>query len=183
MDLDAYERQALSGGYPTLYGYPLVAPREHVELIHRDLDRSAYPPPVRLASVVAQGPVDPHRCAATTPAGRRLRCLGFYHGHRLDWYINVQAPYRRTPDGFDTLDHGIDIVVHNDGWQWKDRHDVAEQVAGGRLTKTEANTVWSAANRVATALNRGLRWWLPRWARWQPTRTQIRPDPKPNQPA
>lgn len=94
---------------------------------------------------------------------------GFFHGRRMHhWYINFQAPFRRTADGFDTLDHGLDIVIRGDRWGWKDRDDVAEHVRTGRLTSAEADAVWAAADRVATALDRGERWWLPAWARWQP---------------
>ena len=94
---------------------------------------------------------------------------GFFRSGRFDhWYINFQAPYQRTRDGFETLDHGVDIVVHDDGWSWKDREDVAEQVASGRLTESDAEAVWAEARRVAAALDRGERWWLPRWRQWSP---------------
>jgi hypothetical protein len=103
-------------------------------------------------------------------AGDAHAVWGFFHARRLDhWYINFQAPYRRTDAGFDTVDHGIDIVIDTNGWQWKDRDDVAGQIASGRLTANEADLVWAEADRVASALNRGERWWLPRWAHWQPT--------------
>jgi hypothetical protein len=95
---------------------------------------------------------------------------GFFHGQRLDhWYVNFQAPYRRLPGGFDTLDHGVDIVVSDDRWMWKDRDDVAAQVASGRLTPAEADAIWVEANRVAAELDRGHRWWLPRWSQWEPS--------------
>jgi hypothetical protein len=94
---------------------------------------------------------------------------GFFRGERLDrWYVNFQAPYVRAAHGFDTVDHGLDIVLDDDGWQWKDREDVAGQVATGRLTPAEAGQVWAEADRMATALDRGERWWLGRWDGWTP---------------
>lgn len=46
------------------------------------------------------------------------------------WYLNLEAPFVRHPDGtgggsFDTDDHGLDIVVPADGskWRWKDLDD------------------------------------------------------------
>jgi hypothetical protein len=93
----------------------------------------------------------------------------FFSGTRLvSWYINFQAPYRRSGDGFDTLDHGLDIVVGDHGWQWKDREDVAAQVASGRITRADADAIWAEAERVAAALDRGDRWWLSRWHDWWP---------------
>ncbi|MDT5036117.1 MAG: hypothetical protein QOE03_1302 [Micromonosporaceae bacterium] len=102
----------------------------------------------------------------------------FFRGARLDfWYVNFQARYRRTIDGFDTVDHGLDIVIRHDGWEWKDRDDVADQVAAGRLTQAEAESVWAEAGRVSTALDRGERWWQPRWNDWRPDCPARVPDP------
>jgi hypothetical protein len=99
---------------------------------------------------------------------------GFFHGARLDhWYINFQAPYRRTDDGFDTLDHGIDIVIRDGDWNWKDRDDVAEHVAVGRLSPSEATGVWAEADRVAAYLDHGERWWLHRWGCWNPEQSSL----------
>ncbi|MBL0345175.1 MAG: DUF402 domain-containing protein [Anaerolineales bacterium] len=38
------------------------------------------------------------------------------------WYVNLQEPIRRTPIGFDTMDHTLDIVINPDmsEWKWKD---------------------------------------------------------------
>jgi diadenosine tetraphosphate (Ap4A) HIT family hydrolase len=46
---DDGEHLAFLSRYPTLYGYTLVVPHAHVELVHRDLDHAAY---LRLQSVV-----------------------------------------------------------------------------------------------------------------------------------
>ncbi|MEU1521066.1 DUF402 domain-containing protein [Nocardia rhamnosiphila] len=92
----------------------------------------------------------------------------FRHGRFDHWYINFEKPYRRGEDCFDTDDHGLDIVVRDGVWEWKDRDDVAAQVAGGRLTPAAAGPVWCEAERVASALERGDCWWIPRWQGWQP---------------
>jgi hypothetical protein len=47
----------------------------------------------------------------------------FYgEGGALDgWYVNLQAPLRRTQFGFDSEDHVLDIRVAPDlSWSWKD---------------------------------------------------------------
>lgn len=96
---------------------------------------------------------------------------GLYRAGRRDgWYVNFQRPFVRRPSGVDTLDHGVDIVVAADGtWSWKDRDDVAHQVATGRLTPAEASAVWREAARVATLLAAPptTRWWTP-WSTWAP---------------
>ncbi|RDI53950.1 hypothetical protein DFR68_10270 [Nocardia mexicana] len=92
----------------------------------------------------------------------------FHHGRFDHWYINFERPYSRGENYFDTDDHGLDIVVGDGTWTWKDRDDVANQVAGGRITQAEADSVWREADRVASALNRGDCWWTPRWQDWKP---------------
>jgi hypothetical protein len=94
---------------------------------------------------------------------------GFFRGRVLDhWYVNFQAPYRRGDRTVDTLDFGLDIVVRDDRWEWKDREDVAAYVDAGRLTPSDAAVTWDEAQRVASALDDGRRWWSPRWGAWRP---------------
>jgi diadenosine tetraphosphate (Ap4A) HIT family hydrolase len=136
MDLDAYERQMRGGRcficalvadepgsehevvyddrehvaflsrYPTLYGYTLVAPRDHVELIHRDLDRHAY---LRLQDVV-------YRVAqaleAVVPCERMyVLSLGSQQGNRhIHWHVAPLppgTPYRKQQFHALMAEHGI----------------------------------------------------------------------------
>lgn len=39
------------------------------------------------------------------------------HGGNCDW-LRHRAPFRRTPLGFDTLDHILDVVVSRDRCSW-----------------------------------------------------------------
>ncbi|MBL1078820.1 DUF402 domain-containing protein [Nocardia sp. 2] len=101
--------------------------------------------------------------------GIRYSVWAFFVDESFDrWYINFEEPYKRGEACFDTVDHGLDIVIEDGRWRWKDRDDVAGQVAGGRLTSEEAAEVWGEAERLAAALDRGDCWWLPRWQGWQP---------------
>jgi hypothetical protein len=97
---------------------------------------------------------------------------GFFRtGRRDGWYVNFQRPFTRRPAGIDTLDHGVDIVLAADGrWSWKDREDVADQVATGRLTAAEATLVWQEADRVAALLDGDPsgHWWAD-WSDWRPS--------------
>jgi diadenosine tetraphosphate (Ap4A) HIT family hydrolase len=136
MDLDAYERRVRDGRcficelvarspgseheivyddgehlaflsrYPTLYGYTIVAPHRHVELLHRDLDRSAY---LRLQGVV-------HRVAQAlgdvVPCERvYVLSLGSQQGNsHLHWHVAPLppgTPYREQQYHALMAEHGV----------------------------------------------------------------------------
>lgn len=99
------------------------------------------------------------------------------------WYVNVEAPVVRRPDGtggggFDTDDHGIDLVVPTDGspWRWKDIDDPAAMAAAGRITTAEAEQIHTDADAVAALLDADDRWWQP-WDRWYPGNPAPPPPP------
>lgn len=55
------------------------------------------------------------------------------------WYVNLQRPLERTPIGFDTTDHALDLLVRADGsWTWKDEEELAEAVRLGLFTSDQA---------------------------------------------
>jgi len=54
------------------------------------------------------------------------------------WYVNLEDPLRRSPVGFDTLDHKLDVIVELDGsWRWKDEDQFAEIIELGLLDPEE----------------------------------------------
>jgi predicted RNA-binding protein associated with RNAse of E/G family len=54
------------------------------------------------------------------------------------WYVNLEDPLRRSPVGFDTLDHKLDVIVELDGsWRWKDEDQFAEIIERGLLDPRE----------------------------------------------
>ena len=61
-------------------------------------------------------------------------------GSPRGWYVNLQTPLARTPVGFDTVDHAIDVVIPLDrsSWSWKDEVELAEAVALGLFTEQDA---------------------------------------------
>lgn len=109
-------------------------------------------------------------------AGEAHAAWAFFHpdGRFDHWYVNFQAPFRRRPDAVETSDHGIDIVVLADRWEWKDRDDPDGYVRTGRFTRAEADAVYAEADRVARQLERGERWWMTRWGDWRPRTREIR---------
>jgi uncharacterized protein len=62
------------------------------------------------------------------------------HDDRRVWYVNLQEPLTRTPIGFDTVDHALDVVIELDrsSWGWKDEEELAEAVSDGLFTDQEA---------------------------------------------
>ena len=67
-------------------------------------------------------------------------------GAFVSWYVNFEQPLQRTPFGFDTLDHKLDLVVSAEGEQrLKDQDDLDEAARAGAL---DAEDVRAAARRV-----------------------------------
>jgi hypothetical protein len=66
------------------------------------------------------------------------------------FYVNLQEPVTETPQGFETTDLFLDIVVDADlNWRWKDEDELEEAVAVGRITPREAEAVRIEGERVA----------------------------------
>ena len=85
------------------------------------------------------------------------------------WYVNLQEPFRRTPEGYDTQDLELDIWIPAEGhWEWKDVDALEERVREGRYTPTQFEEIWAEGRRVAAELDAGRRWWSPWWAFWEP---------------
>ncbi len=82
----------------------------------------------------------------------------------LGWYVNLQAPLRRTPLGYDTTDWALDVWVEPDGrWAWKDEEDFAEAQALGILDEEAAVSVRAEGERVVAE-----RPWPTGWESWRP---------------
>jgi hypothetical protein len=60
--------------------------------------------------------------------------------HRV-WYVNLERPLERSPVGFDTVDHALDVLVELDGssWSWKDEDELAEAIRDGLFTQEQAD--------------------------------------------
>jgi len=82
---------------------------------------------------------------ARDEAGRR-----FY-----GYYVNFEEPFRRTPIGFDTNDHMLDIVVEPDlTWCWKDAEDFDRRIASGVYGEEFGASVREAAKALIEAIER-----------------------------
>jgi predicted RNA-binding protein associated with RNAse of E/G family len=96
----------------------------------------------------------------------------FWHGPEREfrgWYLNLQEPFRRTPQGYDTQDLELDIWVPIDGrWEWKDEELLDQRVREGRFTAAQAEAIRAEGARITAELDAGRRWWSDDWAQWQP---------------
>ncbi len=89
-------------------------------------------------------------------------------GSFLHWYINFEAPIVRGPEGFETDDHGLDLIVRPDGGrEWKDVADLHWQRVQGRIDQDDVGRVLAAAAEVTDLLDSNTRWWS-RWDGWTP---------------
>lgn len=95
----------------------------------------------------------------------------FDDGQFRNWYINFETPVVRTADGFETDDHGLDLIIERDGTLvWKDVEDLDALIKSGRLTPDEVVNILSAASTVTSEIRRGERWWSA-WDGWTPGAT------------
>lgn len=84
------------------------------------------------------------------------------------WYVNFEAPFRRWDGGFDTVDHGLDLIVGPDGTaDWKDVHHLHIMGSTARMSGAEILQVLEAANKVWSLLEQDQRWWA-EWDAWRP---------------
>ncbi len=80
------------------------------------------------------------------------------------WYVNFEQPLRRTPIGYDTFDHKLDLIVMPDGtYRWKDEDELEQAAALGIV---DAAAVRAEAERVLDE------WPFPTgWEDWRPDPT------------
>ena len=87
----------------------------------------------------------------------------------VGWYGNLQAPLVRTPIGFDSTDHVLDVQIAPDRtWNWKDEDEFAIVQHRGLITPAEAVEIRAEGARVITALEQGSWPFTSGWEHWQP---------------
>ena len=87
----------------------------------------------------------------------------------LRFFINMEEPFRRTPLGFDTQDHTLDIVVQPDlSWAWRDEEELANHVKEGFFTKSLAEAVRDEGLKVVEEFRCGAHPCLTDWPEWAP---------------
>jgi hypothetical protein len=75
-------------------------------------------------------------------------------GEFAGFYVNFEAPWRRTRRGFDTTDLCLDLIVSPDyTLHWKDNDAFARRIAEGLITSEQASEVRRATVKVLAAIN------------------------------
>jgi len=88
----------------------------------------------------------------------------------ISWYINMEAPYSRRPDGFDTCDYQLDVVVSADlsEWHWKDEDHMEFAIDLGLISKTNAEEIRAEGERVIEDLEKRRPPFCDGWETWRP---------------
>jgi hypothetical protein len=88
----------------------------------------------------------------------------------LGWYINLEAPWRRTAIGFDTLEQLLDVVLEPDlsAWKLKDEDELEWAVGRGEFTPDEATAIRAEATRAIDLVLRSVPPYGLEWMSWRP---------------
>jgi hypothetical protein len=97
---------------------------------------------------------------------------------RRVWYVNLEDPLERTPIGFDTVDHALDVLIELDrsSWQWKDEEELTQAISEGLFSEEQAAEFHAWGER---ALHRILSREPPfdrDWENWRPNPGWPTPD-------
>jgi hypothetical protein len=86
------------------------------------------------------------------------------------WYVNLEEPWTRTSIGFDSRDHGLDVIVAPDlsSWSWKDEEEMAQEIAEGHLTSADVAAYRREGERAATRITRREPPFDNDWTAWRP---------------
>jgi predicted RNA-binding protein associated with RNAse of E/G family len=93
------------------------------------------------------------------------------------FYVNLQAPLTRSPIGFDTVEHLLDIVIAADrsSWSWKDEGELSEAVRRGLFTAKQATAFRTWGERAVRHVVDGEPPFDRDWSTWRPDPTWQRP--------
>lgn len=88
----------------------------------------------------------------------------------LGWYINLEAPWRRTAIGFDTLEQLLDVVLEPDlsAWKLKDDDELEWAVERAEFTPDEAAAIRAEATRAIDLVLRSVPPYGREWMSWRP---------------
>lgn len=91
-------------------------------------------------------------------------------GQFREWYVNLEAPWRRTRIGFDFEDHELDLVIAPDRatWRWKDEDELEWLVEQGWMSAEGAAAVRAEGERALERVRRRAPPLDCEWEAWRP---------------
>ena len=85
------------------------------------------------------------------------------------WYVNLQSPLRRVPQGVQLHDYVLDFVVSRDmTWTWKDMDELEALTAQGFLSAEQEESIRDEAAQVVQTIESGGRPFCDGWPDWRP---------------
>jgi predicted RNA-binding protein associated with RNAse of E/G family len=102
-----------------------------------------------------------------------LRNRSFSDDAAEGWYVNLEAPWRRTKIGFDSCDLVLDVVPAPDlsSWSWKDRDELDWSVEQGKFSQRQADQILREGERAGASLVSGEFPFVEDWSAWRPEET------------
>ena len=93
------------------------------------------------------------------------------------WYVNFERPARRTPQGVQTMDLMLDVIVETDrSWRWKDEDELDALVAAGLFDDATAARVREEALSVIDRVEAGASPFGDPWPDWRPDSAWTLPE-------
>jgi hypothetical protein len=90
-------------------------------------------------------------------------------GSYWGWYVNLQEPFRRTANGFETMDLVLDVLIDPDrSWRWKDEDELAVFVDRGLFDEELEARLREEGLRVVRRAERGQSPFDEPWPDWRP---------------
>jgi hypothetical protein len=87
----------------------------------------------------------------------------------ITWYVNLQPPVRRTPQGVVAGDYLLDLMVTPDlQWSWKDEDEFEAVCAAGVFDDDEQRSIREEGLRMARRIESRLWPFDSEWPRWRP---------------
>ena len=84
------------------------------------------------------------------------------------WYVNLQAPIRRTSRCILVRDYALDIAVEPDmSWSWKDVDEFEELIARGFFTESQISSIRAEADRMIRTIENGESPFFDGWENWR----------------
>ena len=84
------------------------------------------------------------------------------------WYVNLQAPIKRTARGILVQDHVLDVLVQPDmSWSWKDDDEFSELHRRGFFTDEQALSVRVEGERMVRKIESNASPFCDGWERWR----------------